>query len=167
MQRNAMQDQRVLPKLHRRVFMSSVGRDELSIYISFYIEAANRDAFMETKQDIFLKFAQACKRHGAKLANNRRQVSLSWGSVQVFTGFVALVSLEFVAWQQPLLANACKWHAFARICTHLHATLSSRSTAATQICFGVFCSFDGCNPRFQKSSVGPTMCDCLRSAHSP
>lgn len=67
----------VLPKLHRRVFLDKVNRNELTIYISFYIEAANRDAFMATKQEIFLEFALACERHGAQLASNRHQVCCS------------------------------------------------------------------------------------------
>lgn len=70
----AVQDSRVLPKLHRRVFLDKVQRDQLTVYISFYIEAANRDAFMATKQEIFMQFATACARHGAKLAQNRHQV---------------------------------------------------------------------------------------------
>jgi mechanosensitive ion channel protein 1/2/3 len=71
-----MQDARVLPKLHRRVFLDKVHRSELTIYISFYIEAANRDAYMATKQEIFLQFALACERHGAQLASNRHQVRM-------------------------------------------------------------------------------------------
>lgn len=64
----------MLPKLHRRVFLDKIQRDQLTVYISFYIEAANRDAFMATKQEIFMQFATACARHGAKLAQNRHQV---------------------------------------------------------------------------------------------
>jgi hypothetical protein len=37
-QRARMQDPRVLPKLHRRVYLDRVERDELTVYISFYIE---------------------------------------------------------------------------------------------------------------------------------
>jgi hypothetical protein len=40
------QDPRVIQKLHRRVFLDKLTRDEATIYISFYVEAANRDAFM-------------------------------------------------------------------------------------------------------------------------
>jgi hypothetical protein len=36
----------VLQKLHRRVFLDKLTRDEATLYISFYVEAANRDAFM-------------------------------------------------------------------------------------------------------------------------
>jgi mechanosensitive ion channel protein 1/2/3 len=74
MRRIIRDDVRVLPKLHRRVFLDKVNRNELTIYISFYIEAANRDAYMATKQEIFLEFAMACERHGAQLASNRHQV---------------------------------------------------------------------------------------------
>jgi hypothetical protein len=41
-----IQDPRVIQKLHRRVFLDKLTRDEATIYISFYVEAANRDAFM-------------------------------------------------------------------------------------------------------------------------
>ena len=41
-----VQDPRVLQKLHRRVFLDKLTRDEATLYISFYVEAANRDAFM-------------------------------------------------------------------------------------------------------------------------
>ena len=36
----------MLQKLHRRVFLDKLTRDEATLYISFYVEAANRDAFM-------------------------------------------------------------------------------------------------------------------------
>ena len=41
-----LQDPRVIQKLHRRVFLDKLTRDECTIYLSFYVEAANRDAFM-------------------------------------------------------------------------------------------------------------------------
>jgi hypothetical protein len=40
------QDTRIIQKLHRRVFLDKINRDECLVYISFYVEAANRDAFM-------------------------------------------------------------------------------------------------------------------------
>jgi len=40
------QDPRVIQKLHRRVFLDKITRDEATIYLSFYVESANRDAFM-------------------------------------------------------------------------------------------------------------------------
>jgi mechanosensitive ion channel protein 1/2/3 len=67
-------DLRILPKLHRLVFLDKVNRNELTIYISFYIEAANRDSYIASKQEIFLVFAITCKQHGAQLASNRHQV---------------------------------------------------------------------------------------------
>lgn len=42
----APQDPRVIQKLHRRVFLDKITRDEATLYLSFYVEAANRDAFM-------------------------------------------------------------------------------------------------------------------------
>jgi mechanosensitive ion channel protein 1/2/3 len=73
MRRIIRDDVRVLPKLHRRVFLDKVNRNELTIYISF-IEAANRDAYMATKQEIFLEFAMARDRHGAQLASNHHHL---------------------------------------------------------------------------------------------
>jgi hypothetical protein len=37
-------------KLHRRVFLDKIGMEDVKIYISFYVEASNRDAFMAVKQ---------------------------------------------------------------------------------------------------------------------
>ena len=40
------QDARIIQKLHRRVFLDKITREEATLYLSFYCEAANRDAFM-------------------------------------------------------------------------------------------------------------------------
>jgi mechanosensitive ion channel protein 1/2/3 len=48
---------------------------QVTIYISAYVEAANRDAFMAVKQDLLLAFIDCCNRNGAKLARKRTQVS--------------------------------------------------------------------------------------------
>jgi uncharacterized membrane protein YgcG len=50
----------------------------VTIYISAYVEAANRDAFMAVKQDLLLAFIDCCNRNGAKLARKRTQVSHTW-----------------------------------------------------------------------------------------
>ena len=44
------------------------------IYISFYLEAANRDAFMAIKQDMLLAFVDVVERNKAKLATPRTLV---------------------------------------------------------------------------------------------
>lgn len=41
-----LQDARIIQKLHRRIFLDKITRDEVTLYMSFYVEAANRDAFM-------------------------------------------------------------------------------------------------------------------------
>lgn len=69
------QDSRIIQKLHRRVFLDKVNREQVSIYISCYVEAANRDAFMAVKQDLLLALIDCVERNGAKLARNRLQVS--------------------------------------------------------------------------------------------
>jgi hypothetical protein len=43
-------DARIMNKLHRRVFLDKIGMEDVKIYISFYVEASNRDAFMAVKQ---------------------------------------------------------------------------------------------------------------------
>ena len=68
------QDPRIIQKLHRRVFLDKITRDQVSIYISCYVEAPNRDAFMAVKQDLLLAFIDCVERNGAKLARNRLQV---------------------------------------------------------------------------------------------
>lgn len=43
-------DARIMNKLHRRVFLDKIGMEDVKVYISFYVEASNRDAFMAVKQ---------------------------------------------------------------------------------------------------------------------
>jgi hypothetical protein len=43
-------DARIMNKLHRRVFLDKIGMEDVKMYISFYVEASNRDAFMAVKQ---------------------------------------------------------------------------------------------------------------------
>lgn len=43
-------DSRIINKLHRRVFLDKISMDDVKIYVSFYCEASNRDAFMAIKQ---------------------------------------------------------------------------------------------------------------------
>ena len=41
---------------------------QISVYVSFYVEATNRDAYMAIKQDLLLAFIDCVERNGAKLA---------------------------------------------------------------------------------------------------
>ncbi|KAA6424403.1 MAG: small conductance mechanosensitive ion channel family, partial [Trebouxia sp. A1-2] len=70
------QDPRIIQKLHRRVFLDKITRDQVSIYISCYVEAPNRDAFMAVKQDLLLAFTDCVERNGARLARNRLQIEV-------------------------------------------------------------------------------------------
>jgi small-conductance mechanosensitive channel len=70
------QDGRIIQKLHRRVFLDKVTREDASIYVSFYVEAANRDAFMAVKQDLLLAFIDCVERNGARLARNKLQLEM-------------------------------------------------------------------------------------------
>ncbi len=47
------------------------------MYVSFYVEAVNRDAFMSIKQDLLLAFIDCVDRNGAKLAKQRLEVIMS------------------------------------------------------------------------------------------
>ncbi len=70
------QDNRIIQKLHRRVFLDDVTKEHCRLYISFYVEAANRDAFMAVKQDLLLAFIDCVERNGANLARNRLQLEM-------------------------------------------------------------------------------------------
>lgn len=54
---------------------------------------------MATRQDIFMSFSQSCRKRGAQLANNRRQVCTECGVVPAFS---LLVSLLLFCLQLPL-----------------------------------------------------------------
>ena len=74
-------DARIINKLHRRVFLDKLTERDVQIYLSFYVEASNRDAFMAVKQDLLLAFVDCVERNGAKLATPRTVVCF-------FSGFV-------------------------------------------------------------------------------
>ncbi|BDA44973.1 probable low conductance mechanosensitive channel YnaI [Coccomyxa sp. Obi] len=71
------QDPRIIQKLHRRVFIDKLTREQVSVYVSFYVEAVNRDAFMSIKQDLLLAFIDCVDRNGAKLAKQRLEVEVA------------------------------------------------------------------------------------------
>ncbi|KAL6767682.1 hypothetical protein ACKKBF_B36230 [Auxenochlorella protothecoides x Auxenochlorella symbiontica] len=70
------QDTRVIQRLHRRVFLDKITRDQATIYTSFYVEALNRDSFMAIKQDLLLAFRDCVERNGATMALNRLQLEM-------------------------------------------------------------------------------------------
>ena len=49
---------------------------QLTVYISCYVEAQNRDAFMAVRQDLMLAFVDCVHRNRAELARTRLGVSL-------------------------------------------------------------------------------------------
>ncbi|MEW5303017.1 MAG: hypothetical protein WDW36_005750 [Sanguina aurantia] len=69
-------DARVMNKLHRRIFMDKVTQEDVKIYISFYADAPNREAFMTIKQDLLLAFIDCVERQGARLATPRTIVDM-------------------------------------------------------------------------------------------
>lgn len=76
MRRVLRADPRIIQKLHRRVFLETVSRDQATVYLSFYVEAANRDAFMAVKQDLLLAFSDCVERSGARFARPRLAVAV-------------------------------------------------------------------------------------------
>ncbi|KXZ55407.1 hypothetical protein GPECTOR_3g59 [Gonium pectorale] len=68
-------DQRIITKLHRRIFLDKVTHEDCKIYVSFYIEAQNRESFMAAKQDLLLAFVDCVERNGAKLAVPRSTIN--------------------------------------------------------------------------------------------
>ncbi|KAL6751057.1 Mechanosensitive ion channel-domain-containing protein [Haematococcus lacustris] len=71
MRRIVRNDTRVINKLHRRIFLDKITTEDIKIYMSFYLEAANRDAFMAIKQDLLVSFVDCVEKHQAKLATPR------------------------------------------------------------------------------------------------
>lgn len=65
------QDSRVINKLHKRAFLDAIDREFINIYISFYIEAPNRDAFMGYRQQFLMDFVDCIARNGAQIAEKK------------------------------------------------------------------------------------------------
>lgn len=65
-----------LAYIHKRALPRPSCNSECRIYISFYLQAANRDAFMAIKQDMLLAFVDVVQRNGAKLATPRTMVGV-------------------------------------------------------------------------------------------
>eukprot|EP00210_Caulerpa_lentillifera_P008673 g8272.t1 len=67
MRRIMKQDARIIQKLHKRAFLNGINQEFVSIYISFYLEAPNRDAFMAARQQLYLAFVDCILRNGAEI----------------------------------------------------------------------------------------------------
>jgi len=79
------------------VFLDDVTKEHCRLYLSFYVEAANRDAFMAIKQDLLLAFIDVVERNGATLARNRLQLEmLQQQSMMEGPDFVELPALPQV-----------------------------------------------------------------------
>lgn len=74
MRRILKQDDRINQNLHRRVFLDKITREYIEILISFYVEAANRDAFMAAKQRLYLAFVDCVTRNGAEFAEKKLNI---------------------------------------------------------------------------------------------
>jgi len=64
----------VIQKLHRRVFLNKLNKEEIELYISFYCAATNRDAFMAIRQDMLMTMIDIIHRHGAEIAKKSMKV---------------------------------------------------------------------------------------------
>ena len=64
----------VIQKLHRRVFLNKITMEDAEVYVSFYVTASNRDAFMAIKQDFMLTFMDIIDQHGAEVARKSIRV---------------------------------------------------------------------------------------------
>lgn len=115
------QDPRIIQKLHRRVFLDKITRDQVSIYISCYVDSPNRDAFMAVKQDLLLAFTDCVERNGARLARNRLQVQQSHPSCCLLDMSSAIITLACTVLScnasgqgsNILMLRAVSVHAFA------------------------------------------------------
>ena len=81
MRRIIRQDARVLQKLHKRAFLDEINREYISIYISFYLEATNRDAYMSLRHQLFLDFVDCVQRNGGEVAEKKLIVEYSRDAV--------------------------------------------------------------------------------------
>jgi hypothetical protein len=105
---------KVIGQLHKRVFLDKVTRDQISIYMSCYLSAPNRDAFMNYKQELFLGLLSVIKAHGAKLARNYlnvRPLSLTspfYAWVHCRNAWV-FVSVDFVSCSSVLVKPIDWW----------------------------------------------------------
>ena len=62
-------DDRVIKKLHRRIFLDSISENGIvRIFTSFYVSAANRDQFLSIKEDVLFELVDIIARNQAELA---------------------------------------------------------------------------------------------------
>lgn len=65
------QDERVLQRLYRRVFLGDISEEHVTIYIAFYMEMPNRDAYLAARQQMTFTFIDCIERNGAQLAEKK------------------------------------------------------------------------------------------------
>ena len=62
-------DDRVIKKLHRRIFLDSISENGIvRIFTSFYVSAANRDQYLSIKEDVLFELVDIIARNQAELA---------------------------------------------------------------------------------------------------
>lgn len=71
MRRVIRQDEKVIQKLYRRVFLHKITREYISIFIAFYLDMTNRDAFLAARQQMYLAFVDCIDRNGAQVAEKK------------------------------------------------------------------------------------------------
>ncbi|GMH39985.1 hypothetical protein BSKO_07889 [Bryopsis sp. KO-2023] len=82
MRRVIRQDERVMQKLYRRVFLHKITREYVSIFIAFYLDMTNRDAFLAARQQMYLAFLDCIHRNGAKVAEKKLLVDFDRASAK-------------------------------------------------------------------------------------
>eukprot|EP00793_Prasinoderma_coloniale_P003851 PRCOL_00003228-RA len=74
------------PGMHRRVFLYEIKPEACLVYVSCYVEAANRDAYLNSREALILQFARCMERAGVRFAAPRR-VGLAGDPFAVDPGF--------------------------------------------------------------------------------
>lgn len=60
--------------LHRRVYWTDVDKDVVRLLIQFYVEAPNRDVFLQIQQDFMMMFTEIVYGHGAQFSESKLNV---------------------------------------------------------------------------------------------
>lgn len=76
LRRMLRQDEKVIQRLYRRVFLEKITREYITILIAFYVEVPNRDAYLAVRQNMYMAFVACIQRNGAKIAEKKLKVDI-------------------------------------------------------------------------------------------
>eukprot|EP01023_Acetabularia_acetabulum_P045702 TRINITY_DN4644_c0_g2_i4.p1 TRINITY_DN4644_c0_g2~~TRINITY_DN4644_c0_g2_i4.p1 ORF type:complete len:553 (+),score=33.41 TRINITY_DN4644_c0_g2_i4:83-1741(+) len=71
------QERRVIQKLPIRVFITGITREQVTIFMNFFVTAKDREDYVCLRQDMLLSVMSCVKRNDAHLARNRYMVEVS------------------------------------------------------------------------------------------